>query len=104
MGRGSTLLLNVPPDKRGLIHELDVAALKGWRQMLDSAFSDNLAAKADVTASEYRGESTQYQPSNTTDGDKETYWTTNDETTTASIEVDLGGPKTVKRLLKSFSK
>lgn len=99
VGRGSTLLLNVPPDKRGLIHELDVAALKGWRQMLDSAFSDNLAAKAEVTATEYRGESRQYQPSNTTDGDKETYWTTNDETKTASIEVDLGGSQTVKYVL-----
>lgn len=99
VGRGSTLLLNVPPDKRGLIHELDVAALKGWRQMLDSAFRDNLAASAEVIASEYRGESTQYQPSNTTDGDKDTYWTTNDETTRASIEVDLGGPETVKYVL-----
>jgi len=99
VGRGSTLLLNVPPDKRGLIHELDVAALKGWRAMLDSAFHDNLAAKAGVTASEYRGNNSKYQPSNTTDGDKETYWTTNDETTTASIEVDLGEPKTVKYVL-----
>lgn len=99
VGRGSTLLLNVPPDKRGLIHELDVAALRRWRQMLDSAFSDNVAAKAEVTASEYRGESRQYQPSNTTDGDKETYWTTNDETNTAWLEVDLGDARTVKYVL-----
>ncbi len=27
VGRGSTLLLNVPPDRRGLFHENDVAAL-----------------------------------------------------------------------------
>lgn len=99
VGRGSTLLLNVPPDKRGLINELDVAALKGWRKMLDEAFANNLAAKAKATASEYRGESLRYEPANITDGDKETYWTTNDETQTASVEIDLGQPQKVKYVM-----
>lgn len=99
VGRGSTLLLNMPPDKRGLINEIDVAALKGWRKMLDEAFGNNLAAKAGVTASEYRGDSRQYEAANITDGDKETYWTTNDETKTASFEVDLGKPQTVTYVL-----
>ncbi|HEU5148198.1 MAG TPA: alpha-L-fucosidase [Chryseosolibacter sp.] len=99
VGRGSTLLLNVPPDKRGLINELDVAVLKGWRKMLDEAFANNLAAKAKATASEYRGESLRYEPANITDGDKETYWTTNDETQTASVEIDLGQPQKVKYVM-----
>jgi alpha-L-fucosidase len=43
VGRGSTLLLNVPPDRRGLIHENDVAALKQWRALLDETFKTNLA-------------------------------------------------------------
>lgn len=99
VGRGSTLLLNVPPDKRGLINELDIAALQGWRKMLDEAFGNNLGADAKVTASEFRGESRQYQPANTTDGDKETYWTTNDGTRSAFLEVDLGQPRTVKYVM-----
>src|SRR5687768_8556402 len=60
VGRGSTLLLNVPPDKRGLIHEKDVASLKGWRQILDTEFRNNLAAGASVVASETRGDSERF--------------------------------------------
>ena len=43
VGHGSSLLLNVPPDRRGLIHETDVAALQGFKQALDRMFSNNLA-------------------------------------------------------------
>jgi alpha-L-fucosidase len=99
VGRGSTLLLNVPPDKRGLIHEKDVESLKGWRQMLDTEFRDNLAAGASVVASETRGDSKKFQPSNATDGDKDSYWTTNDGSKSASLEIDLGGRHRVKYLL-----
>jgi alpha-L-fucosidase len=35
VGRGSTLLLNIPPDRRGLIHENDLRALKDWKDLLD---------------------------------------------------------------------
>jgi alpha-L-fucosidase len=43
VGRGSTLLLNVPPDNRGLVHENDVKSLQAWREMLDREFNTNLA-------------------------------------------------------------
>lgn len=99
VGRGSTLLLNVPPDKRGLINEKDIAALKGWRQMLDTAFRDNLAKGARVVASATRGDSRKFQASNTTDGDKDSYWTMDDEATSGSLEIDLDGRRTVKYLL-----
>ena len=29
VGRNSVLLLNIPPDRRGLIHENDIEALEG---------------------------------------------------------------------------
>jgi alpha-L-fucosidase len=99
VGRGSTLLLNIPPDKRGLLHEKDVAALKGWRKLLDEAFDKNLALKSEVTASEYRGESKRFDPSGVTDGDAETYWTTNDSTTSASLDVNLPENSEIKFLL-----
>src|SRR5690606_2836064 len=86
VGRGSTLLLNVPPDQRGLIHENDAKALQGWRAMLDSVFKTNLAANAKATASSYRGDA--YAAQMVTDGGKETYWATDDDVTTGSIEVD----------------
>ncbi|HEY9006209.1 MAG TPA: alpha-L-fucosidase [Ohtaekwangia sp.] len=87
VGRGSTLLLNVPPDKRGLIHENDVQALKGWRDLLNETFKTNLAAKAKATATSYRGEADAYAATNVTDGNKDTYWATDDNVTTGSVEI-----------------
>ncbi len=99
VGRGSTLLLNVPPDRRGLIHENDVAALAGFRKMLDAEFANNLAGKAKVTGNTFRGNSLLYHPENVTDGNSETFWTTDDEVFTASLEFDFDKPVTVKYLL-----
>lgn len=99
VGRGSTLLLNVPPDRRGLIHENDVASLKGWRKLIDETFRNNLALHAAATATEYRGESARFSPSNTTDGDKDTYWAVNDSTTSAALEIDLGDSREIRYLV-----
>ncbi|HEY9045571.1 MAG TPA: alpha-L-fucosidase [Ohtaekwangia sp.] len=99
VGRGSTLLLNVPPDKRGVIHENDVKALKGWRELLNTTFGNNLAAKAKVTATSYRGEADAYAASNVTDGNKDTYWATDDHVTTGSMEIELGGVHPVKYIV-----
>jgi len=43
VGRNSLLLLNVPPDTRGRIHEIDSVRLMEFRQALDAVFADNLA-------------------------------------------------------------
>ena len=44
-----SLLLNIPPDKRGLLPDSDVKNLKGFRQLLDKTFKNNLAKEAAVT-------------------------------------------------------
>lgn len=43
VGRGASLLLNVPPDRRGLVHENDAAALAGFGKALEETFRENLA-------------------------------------------------------------
>lgn len=43
VGRGANLLLNVPPDRRGRIHENDSAALLGFRKLRIENFKTNLA-------------------------------------------------------------
>jgi alpha-L-fucosidase len=96
VGRGANLLLNIPPDKRGLLHENDIQSLKKWKQLLDKTFAVNLAAKAKVKTDSYRGKSKTYSANNVTDGDKETFWATNDDVLNASLEIDLGKPQTVK--------
>ncbi len=99
VGRGSTLLLNIPPDRRGLVHEKDVASLKGFREMLDTEFKTNLALNKKVTADSWRGDNIKYAAENLVDGNKETYWATDDEVTTGSIEIDLGEAQTVKYVM-----
>ncbi|MDR1331048.1 MAG: alpha-L-fucosidase, partial [Tannerella sp.] len=99
VGRGASLLLNLPPDRRGLIHENDIRALQGWKKMLDEAFARNLAARAKATADTHRGKSVRYAATNVTDGDRETYWATDDGVTTGSLEIDLGRPQKVSYIL-----
>lgn len=89
VGRGSLLLLNVPPDKRGLFHENDVQSLKGFRDLLNKEFAYDLAVDAKITASSHRGKSDKYSPVMLNDGNKDTYWATDNNVTKASVEIDL---------------
>ncbi len=51
VGGNSNLLLNLPPDRRGLIHETDVARLKELGKVIRHTFQTNLALGAQVSAS-----------------------------------------------------
>ncbi len=101
VGRGSNLLLNIPPDRRGLIHERDVEALRGWKALVEQAFSKNLANGAVASASSVRGNARAFGAHNLTDSDKETYWATDDDTINASVEITLNQPTTISYLLLS---
>lgn len=46
VGRGANLLLNVPPDSRGLIHEIDSAALVQFKKLRDESFRINMLKQA----------------------------------------------------------
>lgn len=99
VGRGSTLLLNVPPDRRGLFNEHDVKALQGFKHLLETEFAHNLALKAPVSASSYRAKAAAYAPANLTDGNKASYWATDDGVLTGSFTIDLGKAQTVKYIV-----
>lgn len=47
VGRGANLLLNVPPDRKGLIHENDSAALVDFERLRGRSFFENLAVKGE---------------------------------------------------------
>src|SRR5262249_49771564 len=55
VGRGSILMLNVAPDKRGLFSDACIARLHEFRAALDSIFKTDLAAKKTATASNVCG-------------------------------------------------
>ncbi len=47
-GRSANLLLNVPPDRRGQIHDTDVAALKGFAALRAAIYDHDLAKGARI--------------------------------------------------------
>jgi len=99
VGRGASLLLNLPPDRRGLIHEYDIRSLQEWKKRLDETFAVNLAAKASVTADSWRGKSKKYAAGNVTDGNKETYWATDDDVSAGTLEIAFEKPVVAKYIL-----
>lgn len=74
VGRNCVLLLNIPPDQRGLLHENDVRALREFRRILDETFATDLAMGARVEAESWRMGDSRFSPANVVDGNPETYW------------------------------
>jgi alpha-L-fucosidase len=48
VGRNSVLLLNIPPDTKGLIHEIDAGRIKDLRRYLDETFKTNHIRKGTI--------------------------------------------------------
>jgi len=94
VGRGASLLLNIPPDRRGLIHENDVKSLRVFRRLLDATFAQDLAQGARATADNVRGKDARFAAGNVLDGKRDTYWAADDGVTAAELVLDLGKPAT----------
>ncbi len=86
VGGNSVLLLNVPPDRRGLIHENDAARLRELGDVLRATFAKNLAAGSVTTANIQMSD---HAAAAATDGDLETYWTMPDWEAEPSITLAL---------------
>mgnify|MGYP006160253295 CR=1 FL=1 len=50
VGRGTSLLLNLPPDRRGRIHEIDRESLMGFKALREAMFASNCIGAATVLA------------------------------------------------------
>lgn len=77
VGRGANLILNVPPDRRGRIHENDSLTLVRFGEKLRYAFIDNVAFGT-------------HAAHNLTDGDRETHQVLDFGPASAGFELDLG--------------
>jgi alpha-L-fucosidase len=98
-GRNATMLLNFPIDTRGLIHENDAKASRELAAIIKETFAVNLAEKAKVSASNARGNSKNFGAEKAVDGNKDTYWATDDDVTKASMIIDFGKPTDFNRFL-----
>ena len=86
--QNSLLLLNLPPDKRGLIHENDIRSLQEMTRILNETFRDNLLESAHLSS---------VDATVCTDGVLETYWQGNGDNDT--IEITFGKRQLFDRLL-----
>ena len=92
VGRGASFLLNLPPDTRGRIHERDVNSLLGFRQQWAATFGKDLARSGRAAANNVRGKSALFGAGNLLDGNRNTYWATDDGVTRAEVVVDFPRP------------
>lgn len=98
VGRNSLLLLNVPADDRGLIHEIDSLRLMELRAAVDEIFSEDLAEGAKVEADNVRGGSRRFKAQNILDRNYDKYWATDDDVKCASFVVTLPESRTFNRV------
>ena len=97
VGRNSLLLLNVPPDSRGRIHEADSARLVEWKAALDRIFAVNLAEGGSITADSRRGKA--FAESALLDEDYHRYWAVPDDVLTPSFTLTLPKERTFNRIV-----
>lgn len=101
VGGNACFLLNLPPDKRGLIHENDVQRLRELGSVLRTTFSEDLAQGAQAKASETMDEA--HAASQVLNSDEEleqeAYWCPREGTEQAWIELILPEDKTFDRVM-----
>lgn len=90
VGRGANLDLGLSPNRDGQIHAEDVASLERFGKMLKTIFAENLAKKADFTASNIRGNNAEkFGTQFLTDDDRYSYWATDDSEKTPELLLDF---------------
>lgn len=86
VGRNSVLLLNIPPDKRGLLSDSDVKNLQGWKALRDKTFGNNVLKNASVSIN---GK----QVKNITDNKYDTYWQADKNQSIVTFDISLPSAK-----------
>lgn len=98
VGRNGNWLLNLPVDRRGLVHENDEKRLMELKAYTDKA-SHNLAGRKPIAASSVFAKKAAFAPANALDKSLDTYWAAADGARQATLDIDLGKPTTLNRLL-----
>lgn len=101
VGRNATLILNIPPNQAGVLPQSSVNVLSQLGNLLETRLGTDLAKSATLTASATReaGANRSYDVKNITDGDKTTYWATDDDVLSASVTFEWDAPQTVRYIM-----
>lgn len=98
VGRNATFLLNLPPNKAGVIDQSLVTIMEDLGKLLKTRLGNDLAKTATITANTTReamGKGN-YDAKNMTDGNKNTYWAAPDGQKSAVIELKWDTPQTLR--------
>jgi alpha-L-fucosidase len=87
------LLLNIPPDKRGLIHENDFKNMQEWKRLRDETFDVNLLKSSKIKSNNGKNKGS------ILDGKYSTFWTTKRNDESALITFQLKSTQTFDVLL-----
>ena len=99
IGRGSNLLLNIPPDRRGLIPDIDAQRLREFGERIASTYKTDLARQATVRASQVRFGAAGFSAARVNDGSPSTYWATDDAVSSGTLELQWAAPVRIDRLV-----
>jgi alpha-L-fucosidase len=90
------LLLNIPPDRHGLFHEVDVQRLREMGEYLRKTFGKNLAENARITADRDDG---CHFAENVKEDTYDAFFKTKDGENTASITITLAEKEKVSHVV-----
>ena len=94
VGRGAGLDLGLAPDTRGQLHEDDVQSLKLFGERIQKTFATNLIKNSNLKAVNVRGYNSVYGAKNLVDGNRNTYWATDDDFKTPHLIIEMNSPQT----------
>lgn len=89
VGKNSVLLMNVPPNREGLINEKDATILKVFGNSLRQIFSTNLARSADASDNDF---TLSHSPKSIKDGNLKTYWSPDQNNAVPSLHFEWPKP------------
>ncbi|EIZ78372.1 F5/8 type C domain protein [Novosphingobium sp. Rr 2-17] len=87
VARGTNLILNLPPDRRGRLADPDVAVLQSFGKAQRATFAANLAHGAIASAEYERG--TAFTAAKVLDRNPESYWSTPDAIRSADLVLEV---------------
>ena len=89
IGRNSNLLLNIPPNRQGLISDADIEQVSAFSSQLHDIFCTDLFLGSVISASNERKDISDYSANNCIDANPATFWTTDRNILTADIIITL---------------
>ncbi len=94
VGNATPMLLNTPPNKKGLLEDSYEKSLKEFRSILNNTFKNNVALNAEAVATSTYKNSPTYAASNVTNGKYDSYWAAEEgKTDNQTVTLYLDGAK-----------